>query len=225
MTKRIAILAALVAVAMTLAGCGFKPPIQWNEAEELLAVLGAANGWAQGVEDYNVEAMAGNGILAQGFKLLIYEGATLGSKKDGGQLRMELDGSAAEQAYYREDKGYELRLDIDPADADAGDGIKDANNEWKIELIDRTNAKVTGKFEVYETADCLPDTLNGGRIVGGWWNSDNGEITIELIRTPNAWKMIAMTIVFYYPDAGAGAAALSSPVGLGLGKLSLEFGW
>ena len=39
MTKRIAILAALVAVALTLAGCGFKPPIQWNEAEELLAVL------------------------------------------------------------------------------------------------------------------------------------------------------------------------------------------
>ena len=118
MTKRIAILAALVAVAMTLAGCGFKPPIQWNEAEELLAVLGAANGWAQGVEDYNVEAMAGNGILAQGFKLLIYEGATLGSKKDGGQLRMELDGSAAEQAYYRADKGYMLRLDIDRADAE-----------------------------------------------------------------------------------------------------------
>jgi len=215
MTKRIAILAALVAVALTLAGCGFKPPVQWNETEERARALEAMNGWAEGVEDYNIDAMAGDGILAAGFKLYIYEGVILGTNGKGAPaLRDDLNKDAADQASFREDKGYILRLDIDKDLTDAG---YDEVNDWTIDSISKTNAKVLGRFEVFETADDL-ENVNGGRIVDGWWNSDNGSITVELVRTPNAWKMISMTIVF---NAGAASAAraLSGPVGLGIGKL------
>lgn len=225
MTKRIAILAALVVMAATLAGCGFKPPFQWNEAEELLHVLEAVNGWAQSVEEYNVEAMAGNGILAAGFELSIYEGRMLGTKKDSDRLRTELEGAAAEQALYRAEKGYQLRLDIDLDENDADYGVKDDSNDWNAVLINRTTAKVTGKFAVYETADSLPEDLTDGRIYGGWWNSDNGEIQITLVRTPNAWKMIDMKIVFYYGVTGTRAASLQCTDGLRLGKLPSMLGW
>jgi hypothetical protein len=49
-------------------------------------------------------------------------------------------------------------------------------------------------------------------------------ITINLVRTPNAWKMISMTIVF---NAGVAptARALSGSVGLGIGKLPSRLGW
>ena len=66
MTKRIAILAALVAVAVTLAGCGFKHPVQWIEAEEKDRIEEALERWVDGIEDYDVDAMAGSGILAAG---------------------------------------------------------------------------------------------------------------------------------------------------------------
>lgn len=215
MTKRIAILAALVAVALTLAGCGFKPPVQWNETEERARALEAMNGWAEGVEDYNIDAMAGDGILAAGFKLYIYEGVILGTNgKEAPALRDDLNKDAADQASFREDKGYILRLDIDKDLTDAG---YDEVNDWTIDSISKTNAKVLGRFEVFETADDL-ENVNGGRIVDGWWNSDNGSITVELVRTPNAWKIISMKIVF---DAGTAAAACaqSDIVGLGIGKL------
>ncbi len=215
MTKRIAILAALVAVAVTLAGCGFKPPVQWNETEERARALAAMNGWAGGVEAYNVDAMAGDGILASGFKLYIYEGAILGTNgKEASALRDDLNKDAANQADFREKKGYHLRLDIDKDLTDAG---YDEVNAWTIDSISKTKAKVVGRFEVFETADHM-EGVNSGRIVDGWWNSDNGSITVELVRTPNAWKIISMKIVF---DAGAAstACALSDPVGLGIGKL------
>jgi len=220
MTKRIAILAALVAVALTLAGCGYKPPVQWNETEERLRVVTAMDGWAKGVEDYNVGKMAGSAILAEGFELLIYEGTTLGSKKDAIRLRTELDKAAEQQASYREQKGYVLRLDIDTGVGDAG---RDDNNVWTITSINRTNAKVTCKFEVYETADDLSG-LSGDRIVDGWWNSDNGTIEVTLVRTPNAWKMTDMKIVFRTGIATLGASASASD-GLGIGRLPILREW
>lgn len=223
MTKRIAILAALVAVAVTLAGCGFKPPVQWNETEERARALAAMNGWAQGVEEYNIDAMAGDGILAAGFKLYIYEGTVLGTNgKDAPALRGDLNGDEANQANFRENKGYILRLDIDKDLTDAG---YDEVNAWTIDSISKTNAKVVGRFEVFETADNL-ESVNGGRIVDGWWNSDNGSITIDLVRTPNAWKMISMKIVFETGvgvGAASGARAQSDVVGLGIGKLRPAF--
>ncbi len=223
MTKRIAILAALVAVALTLAGCGFKPPVQWNETEERARALAAMNGWAEGVEEYNIDAMAGDGILAAGFKLYIYEGTVLGTNgKEASALRGDLNKDAANQANFRENKGYILRLDIDKDLTDAG---YDEVNAWTIDSISKTNAKVVGRFEVFETADSL-ESVNGGRIVDGWWNSDNGSITIDLVRTPNAWKMISMKIVFETgvgAGAASGARAQSDVVGLGIGKLRPAF--
>ena len=213
MTKRIAILAALVAVALTLAGCGFKPPVQWNEAEERERVAETLGGWVAGVEDYDVDAMAGNGILAPDFKLIIQEGSAKPYDKSAAKLMEELLGDRDNQLAFRKSKtesgpGYELDFQVD----------------WVVTRINKTSATVTGEFEVWETIDggLQGSDFTGGRIENGWWNSDNGLMTIELVRTPNAWKMISMTIVF---NAGVGTVAASSAhaqsdiVGLGIGKL------
>lgn len=214
MTKRIAILAALVAVALTLAGCGFKPPVQWNETEERARALEAMNGWAEGVEDYNIDAMAGDGILAAGFKLDIYEGATLGTKdKPAADLLRELRDDEHNQLAFRKSKaeggaGYELAFNVD----------------WEIDKINKSSATVLGVFEVWETMEGGLGADVPGHIVDGWWNSDNGTIEVALVRTPNAWKITYMKIVF---NAGVGAAArsLSGSVGLRMGKLPSMLGW
>jgi len=209
MTKRIAILAALVAVAVTLAGCGFKPPAQWNEAEERERVAEALGKWVTGIEGYDVDAMAGDAVLAAGFKLIIQEGSARPYEKNAAKLMEELLADRDNQLRFRkaldeEGAGYELEFDVD----------------WVITKIDRSSATVAGEFGVWET---IEGGLGGdvdGHIVDGWWNSDNGLITISLVRTPNAWKMISMTIVFN-PVVGPAAAArsLSGLVGLGIGKL------
>jgi hypothetical protein len=214
MTKRIAILAALVAVALTLAGCGFKPPAQWNETEERARALAAMNGWAEGVEEYDIDAMAGDRILAAGFKLDIYEGVTLGTKdKPAADLLRELHDDEQNQLAFRKSKaeggaGYELAFDVD----------------WEIDKIDKSSATVLGVFEVWETMEGGLGADVPGHIVDGWWNSDNGTIEVALVRTPNAWKITYMKIVF---NAGVGAAArsLSGSVGLRIGKLPSMLGW
>jgi len=207
MTKRIAILAALVAVAVTLAGCGFKHPAQWNEAEERERVGEALYGWAIGIEEYDVDAMAGNGILAPGFKLIIQEGSARPYEKNAAKLMEELLADRDNQLTFRKapdegGAGYQLEFDVD----------------WVISKISKSSATVTGEFEVWETIDGGLGSDVDGHIENGWWNSDNGLITIELVRTPNAWKMISMAIVFN-PEPGPAAATLSCPVGLGIGKL------
>ncbi len=209
MTKRIAILAALVAVAVTLAGCGLKPPVQWNEAEEREHVAKALASWVTGIEEYDVDAMAGDGILAAGFKLIIQEGDAKPYEKNAARLMEELIGDTDNQLAFRKSKaqggaGYQLEFDVD----------------WLIARIDKSSATVNGEFGVWETIEGGLGGLDftGGRIENGWWNSDNGLITISMVRTPNAWKMISMTIVF---NAGAASAAraLSGTMGLGIGKL------
>lgn len=209
MTKRIAILAALVAVALTLAGCGFKPPVQWNEAEARERVAEALGRWVTGIEEYDVDAMAGDGILAPGFKLIIQEGSAKPYEKNAAKLMEELLGDRDNQLAFRKaadegGPGYQLEFDVD----------------WVITKINKSYATVNGEFGVWETIEGGLGGLDftGGRIENGWWNSDNGLITIELVRTPNAWKMTSMTIVF---NAGTGSAAcaLSGSVGLGIGKL------
>lgn len=209
MTKRIAILAALVAVAVTLAGCGFKPPVQWNEAEERERVAEALASWVTGIEEYDVDAMAGDAVLAAGFKLIIQEGDAKPYQKNAAKLMEELLGDRDKQLTFRKASGeggagYQLEFDVD----------------WVITKINKSSATVNGEFGVWETIDGGLGGLDftGGRIENGWWNSDNGLITIELVRTPNAWKMTSMTIVF---NAGAAstARALLDPVGLGIGKL------
>jgi predicted small lipoprotein YifL len=210
MTKRIAILAALVAVAVALAGCGFKHPVEWIEAEEKQRIEEAVGRWVDGIEDYNVDAMAGNGILAAGFKLVIKEGQTGEPyEKSVAELMEELLADKENQEWFREEKGYELVFRVD----------------WgPITIAKQSSATVIGEFGVWETIDGGLGSDVAGHIEDGWWNSDNGLITINLVRTPNAWKMISMTIVF---NAGVAptARALSGSVGLGIGKLPSRLGW
>jgi len=212
MTKRIAILAVLVALAVALAGCGIKPPIQWDETEERVRVLEAMNGWVDGVEAYDVDAMAGNGILAEGFELIIEEGTNVQPKK-ADKLRSELNADAGNQAEYRKpENGYVLRLDIDNA---AGVVGYDDENAWTIVSINRTNAEVVGKFEVYEKAAVRPT----------WWKSDTGNIAITLVRVPNAWKIIDMTIKFDVFGTLALDAGSSGITGLAFGNPRAILGW
>ena len=207
MTKRIAILAALVAVALTLAGCGFKPPVQWIESVERERIDAALGSWVAGIEDYDVDAMAGDGILAPGFRLIIQEGSARPYEKSAAKLLEELLADEDNQLTFRKapgegGAGYQLEFDFD----------------WVTDPITKSSATVNGEFGVWEIIDggLGPDVE--GHIVDGWWNSDNGLITIEMVRTPNAWKMISMKIVFN-PEPNATAATLSRPVGLGIGKL------
>jgi len=118
MTKRIAILAALVAVAVTLAGCGFKPPVQWNEAEERERVAEALGKWVTGIEGYDVDAMAGDAVLAAGFKLIIQEGSARPYEKNAAKLMEELLADRDNQLRFRKaldegGAGYELEFDVD----------------------------------------------------------------------------------------------------------------
>ncbi len=213
MTKRIAILAVLVALAVALAGCGIKPPIQWDETEERARVLEAMNGWVDGVEAYNVDAMAGNGILAAGFELTIKEGSSSGYTKDAAVLKSELNADAGNQADYRKPaNGYVLRLDIDNA---AGVVGYDDVNAWTIVSINKTNAEVVGKFEVYEKAAVRPT----------WWQSDTGNIEVTLVRTPNAWKMTNMTIKFDVFGTLALGTGVPEIEGFAFGNPRAIFGW
>jgi predicted small lipoprotein YifL len=215
MTKRIAILAALVAVAVTLAGCGFKHPVQWIEAEEKDRIEEALERWVDGIEDYDVDAMAGSGILAAGFRLVIKEGQKGEPyEKNAAKLMEELLGDRNNQLTFRKvpdegGAGYQLEFDVD----------------WVITKINKSSATVNGEFGVWETIDGgLGSYVDKHIDEHGWWNSDNGLITIELVRTPNAWKMISMTIVFN-PTAGAGSVAQQDLTGLGIGKLPSMLGW
>lgn len=211
MTKRIAILAALVAVAVTLAGCGLKPPVQWNEAEEREHVAKALASWVTGIEEYDVDAMAGDGILAAGFKLIIKEGSATPYEKPAADLLKEL----------RDDEGNQLAFRKSKAEGGAGYEL-DFRANWVIDTINRSSATVNTLFEVWETIDGGLGADESGHIENGWWNSDKGTIEVTLVRTPNAWKMVSMKIVF---DAGVGsdACALSDAVGFGIGKLPSMF--
>ena len=166
------------------------------------------------MEEYDIDAMAGDRILAAGFKLDIYEGVTLGTKdKPAADLLRELHDDEQNQLAFRKSKaeggaGYELAFDVD----------------WEIDKIDKSSATVLGVFEVWETMEGGLGADVPGHIVDGWWNSDNGTIEVALVRTPNAWKITYMKIVF---NAGVGAAArsLSGSVGLRIGKLPSMLGW
>ncbi|MEA4884347.1 MAG: hypothetical protein VB144_11975 [Clostridia bacterium] len=217
MAKRSAYLAALILMTVVLAGCVVQPP--FNEALERQAVITALNGWVAGVEEYDVNAMAGTGIMAPAFRLNIG-----GTCKTLGRLLEELKEDELNQAFFRRDRGYKIRLDIDGA-VDGGvdkHEVDDIVNAWTIVSIDARKAEVTGFFEVYET-------YNG--TVGGpyapYWRSDSGSIKINLIRLPNAWKMESMLLKYgsgNYPHASIGldGTGSSEPTGFGFGTYT---GW
>lgn len=206
--NRILILAALSLITAMLAGCSIiTPTVPWNETEERARLIDALNSWVRGVEDYDVDAMAGDGILAAGFKLIIEEGISY--IKNADTLRSELNSDAALQAEWRHPPtNYRLRLDIDSGVVE-GDVLsgKDDVNGWTIVSASRTSAKVTSKFEVYEwMANMDP------------WMSDNGIIEVDLIRTPNAWRMMAMKIKFGVAFYDTDVTAEVAKAGFGFGR-------
>ncbi|MEA4884830.1 MAG: hypothetical protein VB144_14455 [Clostridia bacterium] len=222
MAKRLTCLAALVLMTVVLAGCMGQPP--FNETLERQAVITALNGWVGGVEAYNVDAMAGTGIVAPTFKLTINEGAATYAKPLD-QLKAELNADKNSQASFRlPATGYVIRLDIDGAVEGAVDKheVKDNVNAWTIVSINAQKAEVTGFFEVYETYN--------GPVVGPYapyWRSDSGSIKINLVRLPNAWKMESMQLKYgsgNYPIASIGldGTGSSEPTGFGFGTYT---GW
>ena len=166
--------------------------------------------------------MAGNRVLAAGFKLTITERSS--KTKDAETLRTELQRDEVAQGYFRTEKGYVLRLDIDSPDAGSsavvGDivGEYDDVNAWSVVALDKTKLKacIAGKFEVYEQATgVLP------------WRSDSGEILIDLVKTSAGWKFTDMTIKFgagFYADF-AGAESVGSLECFGFGRLPMREGW
>lgn len=218
MMKRFAYLAALAIVAVALAGCvpTFNGP--WNEVEERQHVMSAVNAWATGVEEYDIDAMAGEGTLAAGFQLTIEEGGA-SYTKNAALLRSELESDSANQRLFRSKSGYDIRLDIDGPGSFPGDAWneEDPVNNWTIVSINQYKARATGFFEVFEVCDGMPEK----------WRSDSGLIEIEFLRTPARWKMAAMNIKFGKSHYGAAVSesssnlttAASEAIGFGLSRL------
>ncbi len=221
--RYVTFLLALVVATALLAGCTPVLPVPpWEEAEELARITKAVNGWAQGVEGYDVEAMAGSRILAAGFKLTITERLT--RTKNADTLRTELQRDEVAQGYFRTEKGYVLRLDIDSPDAGsstvAGDvtGEYDDVNAWSVVALDKikVTARIAGRFEVYEQAAGVPR-----------WRSDSGEILIDLVKTGAGWKFTDMTVKFgagFYADS-PGTGSVGSLECFGFGRLPMREGW
>lgn len=221
--RQVVVLLALVATTALLAGCTPVSPVPpFEEAEELTRITKVVNDWARGVEDYDVEAMAGSKVLAAGFKLTITEKVT--RTKNAETLRTELQRDEVAQGYFRTEKGYVLRLDIDSPDpgssAVAGDivGEYDNVNAWSVVVLDKVKvtACIAGKFEVYEQAIGVPR-----------WRSDSGEILIELVKTSAGWKFTDMTIKFgagFYADS-TDAKSVGPLECFGFGRLSIREAW
>jgi len=93
------VLLALAAATALLAGCTPVMPVPpWEEAEELVRITKAVNGWVAGVEAYDVEGMAGPSVLAAGFELTVTERLT--RTKSVETLRSELKRDEAAQGYF-----------------------------------------------------------------------------------------------------------------------------
>ncbi|MGI6518684.1 MAG: hypothetical protein ACOX4C_07890 [Bacillota bacterium] len=192
MRKRLAILVALVVMTMTLAGCrpAAKP---WDETADRQNLANAVSAWVTGIEEYDIDAMVGDGVLAAGFKLTMKENETATPyTKDAARLLTELEEDEENQRFFREERGYRIEL----------------NYEWTIANISPSVAKVVGTFEVEEICDGMNDP----------WLSDRGEMVIEFEKGSSAWKMTAMNINF---EGGVATKAVRprAIVGFGFYKL------
>ncbi len=195
MYRRVTIALLCAAMALALSGCGgSKNLINWNDAVERENLLAAANSWIRGIEDYDIDAMAGPGIVTDGFLLTIKDSLSGEDTKNLNRLLSELQEDVEYQRLFREHRGLSVRLDIDGGGGPyEGDSLncEDIVNAWSIRDFDKYQATVEGYFEVFESATGVP------RI-----RTDSGTITASFVRTYNAWKLIAMTIEFGtgYPD-------------------------
>jgi len=191
--KKTAMAVLCVAMAVALAGCGGPGNlIQWDDSVEKATLIAAANSWVSGIEDYDIDAMAGPGIVTDGFLLTIKDSLSGEDTKDLSRLLSELREDVEDQRLFREHRGLSVRLDIDGGPY-GGDFLncEDIVNAWSIRDFGKYQATVEGYFEVFESATGVP------RI-----RTDSGTITASFVRTYNAWKLIAMTIEFGtgYPD-------------------------
>lgn len=166
MRKRLAILVALAVMMVTVAGCRPSPPTPWDDTVERQNLTVVVNDWTRGIEEYDIDAMAGN-VLAAGFKLTIEE-AGRGYEKDETQLIAELRADEDDQLEFRFIDNYILEL----------------RYEWSIVELTPSVAKVAGNFTVFESSDSVPR-----------WKSDTGQIVIEFEKG-SEWKMTAMAIEF-----------------------------
>lgn len=214
MYRRVTIALLCAAMALALSGCGgSKNLINWNDAVERENLLAAANSWIRGIEEYDREAMAGNGIMAAGFMLTITENGD-SYLKNLATLRDELLADEGYQLAFRDD-GYALHLDIDggPVVGDAVHG-EDAENAWSITEFGQYKASIIGGFEVFER-------WSGSGVV---WRSDSGQIQAHFIRSYNAWKLVSMEIKFgeeHYADfCGVGGASVGRAASAGARTLT-----
>ncbi len=220
-TRYCAVVSMLVLAGILLSGCSGPPP--FSEPIERARITNALDAWVDGVERYDIDAMAGHAILAPHFTLVMSE-AGYTYTKDVRRLRAELEADRAWQETFREDRGYVMRLDIDGVLRISGDlaYTSDQVNAWAVSFAGATKASATGFFEVFEKSIDVP-----------LWRSDSGSIDIEFTKTAAGWRMSEMHIRFgssFYglPPASAtgaatwpaGEAAGLRGAGFSMGKLS-----
>jgi len=215
-TRYCAIVSMLVLAGILLSGCSGPP--SFSEPIERTRITNALDAWVGGVERYDIDAMAGDAILAPHFTLVMSEtGYTY--TKDIQRLRAELDADKAWQESFRKDQGYVMRLDIDGVLGISGDLAYscDPVNAWAVSFAGATKASATGFFEVFEKSTAVP-----------LWRSDSGSIDIEFTKTGAGWRMSEMHIRFgssFYGLAPVGAGAVEDgPVGEAAGLRGAGFG-
>lgn len=201
MHRRIAVALICAAMSVSLSGCGGPGnPIEWDDAVERANLVYAADSWAGGIENYDIDAMAGDNILAAGFLLTVTESGSSDTKTREA-LIAELEADADNQADFRKNSAYELRLDVDTGVV-AGDLMpgEDPVNAWTITHFSQYEADVEAFFEVFEESVGVPR-----------WRSDSGQISMHFIRTYGAWKILSLDIRFGADFYGVGAGGASAP--------------
>jgi hypothetical protein len=210
--RKISLVVLCAVMAAALSGCRSSGGAAgWNDMVERAKLVEVADSWVMGIEDYDVDAMAGPALMAAGFTLTITEGGH-SYTKDLDTLRGEVEAAEPAQLEARQERGYVIRLDIDGAPV-AGDLMpgEDPVNAWTIVNIGQDKADVAAFFEVFERADTV-----------SVWRSDVGQIAANFIRSYGVWKLASMEIKFgpeHYSAAdgatGAAVAVVGRPGGFG----------
>lgn len=217
-TEKFIILSLMVLAAAALAGCAGPP--QFSEPVERARMSLALDAWVDGIERYDVEAMAGDSVLAPHFTLVMTE-AGYTYTKDRDRLRAELEEDREWQEAFRGEGGYVMCLDIDGPARVSGDVAyaRDGVNAWTVSFQGPTRSSAFGFFEVFEKSTRKSD----------WWPSDRGSIQIELEKAGSGWRMCSMHIKFgstFYGLAPSNAASADESGGLrgagfGIGRPAL----
>ncbi len=106
-TRYCAAVSLLAPAGIVLSGCSGPPP--FSEPVERVRITNALDAWADGVERHDIDAMAGDAVLAPYFTLIMSE-AGYTYTKDVQRLHAELEEDRAWQEAFRKLHGYEMRL-------------------------------------------------------------------------------------------------------------------